>query len=390
VSELLVNDAPVHSGRVLIPRRGVWSADLVLDVEAVPEGGLLTLQRGDGTPLLVGTARRAAARSGRVELRLVGGAGGLARALGPKSYRSPTVQLLLQDLATEAGETLSSTLAPGLRTQVLPAWVRRAGLASHCLAGLARALGVTWRVLPDGTLWLGEETWPEVDPDHELLGDHATSASAEIATDTLPGELVPGTTFLGRRVSLVEHTIEPDRSRTLVRFERADAEDPELAEAATGPLAGLIRQVTQRTAYQALWAGKVVSQDDLGRIDVVLDRSDMPSLSAVPLLAPAPGVGLKVVAGARVLVSFANGDPQYPVAALWEPGAGTATELRLNATTLVLNGGSANVARAGDPVNPTEDFKLWLDGVATAAGVTPFPAATAIAVVAGGNVTVKA
>jgi len=72
-----------------------------------------------------------------------------------------------------------------------------------------------WRVLPDGTVWLGLESWPAVHmPDVDLLSEDPRAHTAVSGTDS--PTLLPGTLFLGRRVSMVEHQVQPESVRTLV------------------------------------------------------------------------------------------------------------------------------------------------------------------------------
>lgn len=95
-----------------------------------------------------------------------------------------------------------------------------------------------------------------------------------------------------------------------------------------GPLAAIVRALTARVDYCALYRAKVISQSaDLLTVDVQPTAVDpltgnprMPGLTAVPLRAPAPGA--TVVASGFVLVGFEDGDPRQPYALpAWDASA---------------------------------------------------------------------
>lgn len=384
MSELYVNDKPVITGRITLHRRGPWRAQLVIDSNETLESPV-TIGRDEGDILFIGAVVSAEVRSDRVEAELVGGGGRLQYALPSKAYNNVTVAIVLQDLATEAGEQLSAGISTDLLSTQLAYYIRTEARASQQLDALADLLGVQWRVLTDGTLWLGNDAWNTVTIEHDLLADSAARSSAEIATDELSIDLVPGVTFNGKHVSFVEHCIDPDRMRTKLLYERSDAA---AMDAAKGPLTRLIEGVTWQSAYARMYPGRVVLQHANGSIDVILDDDTMPGLSQVKILAPYPGSTVKVAAGTRVEVGFVAADPRLPVAMIWESGTTQATELALNAGTIKLNGGGANVIRAGDSVNASADMALWFTAIQTATGVAP--PTGAIGTTTGGNATVKA
>ncbi len=207
-----LNDLPVLSGLVALPRAGAWHADLVVDApDASQLQGAVTLVVGKLE--LHGVARRSGAFVQRASIRVVGGAGGLATELEPKGYRSPSVSVILGDIVGDAGEALSPTVDGSLLASVMPAWVRVRGSAGTALSTLADALHVGWRVLLDGTVWLGAEAWPAADVgQYDVLDERPEQARAELGTDS--PALLPGTTLEGRRVSYVEHVFDASSIRT--------------------------------------------------------------------------------------------------------------------------------------------------------------------------------
>ena len=220
-----VNGEAVH--RAVIERRrvGAWHADLWLNVE---EGrlqefaGAVELKLGDHS--FQGYAMRAAAARGVVAVRVVGGAGGLATVVPPKAYLNVPLRIPLRDVCSDAGEALSATADASLLSSNLPKWVRMSQSAGVALAALLGGVGdPTWRILDDGALWVGTDSWTEVDTDLvDVTGRDPVAGRVEVATDE-PWAFAPGLTFQGGRISVVEHRIEGRRMRHVLWMEDARA-----------------------------------------------------------------------------------------------------------------------------------------------------------------------
>jgi hypothetical protein len=111
----------------------------------------------------------------------------------------------------------------------------------------------------------------------------------------------------------------------------------------------LVREALKRVDYYALYPSKVVKQDANGNLELQPEDSRIAAPTGVPIRLGIPGAKVEVQAGGRVLLGFENGDPRFPVALLWD--LTTVTKLELNATEIVLNGGSKKVAREDDSVD---------------------------------------
>lgn len=108
------------------------------------------------------------------------------------------------------------------------------------------------------------------------------------------------------------------------------------------PFAALVRRLTARIDYLALYACRVVAQNTDLTLELQPDDARIPSLSAVPIRHGLPGVTVRVAAGARVLLAFENGDPSKPVATLWDSAS---------VEEIVFAGGTKKVAREDDEVS---------------------------------------
>jgi len=123
-------------------------------------------------------------------------------------------------------------------------------------------------------------------------------------------ELVPGVTFLGRRIRYVQHELTPAGVRTEAR----DTEPRGLIER--------LRLLSARGGwYQRLWPAVVEAQNADGSVDVVVGGTW--GETSVPLRHGLPGVSVLVQQGQQVLLGYEAGRASQPYAALWKT-SGTA------------------------------------------------------------------
>lgn len=207
--------ASILEARVVMPARGAWTADLAIDSDQGPAAvGPIVIDLGGLT--LHGVAIQGGAYAGATQLRVVGGAGGLSQVLEPKDYRGVPLRIPLEDALQLAGETLSGTADATALAYTLTRWVRFRQSAGELLGALADEVGATWRVLADGTVWLGTDAFLEAQVEHELLDGDPHLDLVEVGVET--PTLVPGVAFLGRSVVQVEHVLAEDRVRSVVTF----------------------------------------------------------------------------------------------------------------------------------------------------------------------------
>lgn len=194
---------PVVACRVSLPRVGAWTADVITD-SAVPLGGRVTLQLDGAT--LQGFVRRGGVKDDAGAYRLVGGAGGLSKLARAQAYNNVQARLVATTVLADAGEALSPLSDAGLLTRFFASWVTLQLPAGSALSTLAVALEAVWRVLPDGTVWLGTETWPTSPvPASVAISSDVRLGTVELATD---GALVlPGTVFDGERIEYAEYRL---------------------------------------------------------------------------------------------------------------------------------------------------------------------------------------
>lgn len=105
----------------------------------------------------------------------------------------------------------------------------------------------------------------------------------------------------------------------------------------------IVAGLTQDRIYLRSYECTVERQHGDGSVDLLADDESIrgTGLSNVPVYHALPGVTVRVVVGARVLLHFVNADPQKPYASLWRSG---------DIEEISFNGGQAPVARQGDAV----------------------------------------
>jgi len=347
--EVSLDNRRVVRADVFLPRIGVWTADVETDEDFTPSTSAQLVL--DGALTLRGSVVRGAVEQTRWRGRLVGGAGGLAQEVPGIALRDATLASVLADALRAAGETL----ATGVTIDgSVPRWHRVAAPAAHAVADVARAAGLAWRVLPDGNVWLGVETWPEYRTlDAQVVDWRPEIGRVELAGDTLG--VLPGQTLVVRdlsvRVGAVEHHATREALRTIVLAEP----DARPAGRMLDALARLVAALTRRIDYLAHYPARVVRQRSDGALDLAPDDPRVPSCQAVPIRYGVPGVRAEVPAGARVTLTYEGGDPARPVAALWD--AATVTRLRVN-------GASRGAAREGDVIEASSDPNPTTPGLA--------------------------
>jgi hypothetical protein len=311
-----INNVPVIRGTVRLQRVGLWIADLSLDQGAAIEGAV-TLSLGDGALELVGTAARSGVFMESAVLRVIGGAGGLTRTVAPKFYRAISVKQILTDILSAGGERLAASSNAAVLARQLD-YCQIEAAVGDALAMLCDRLGVLWRALPDGSIWVGLEGWGEVQAPGESIAQdpHASSETWGVEAPTL----LPGTVIAGRKVSAVEHQFSDGEVRTVVFYDRDDA-GPASEDRQTRALRAIVERVAAPYDFFSEVRAKVVKQNSDGTLELVPQSPRLPGLTRVPIRNGLPGVQVKVVAGAFVLVRFEDGDPGRPAAGLFDPGS---------------------------------------------------------------------
>jgi hypothetical protein len=200
---MTINGHGVLEATIVLPLRGNWRADVVASTDGEDLAGSVTIS--DDGVTYDGTVERGGVEHTRWTGRIIGGAGNLTPMALPRAYRNVPAVVVLADVATELGERLSPESDPLVLTYMLPQWFRF-GTGEDSLEELVvEKIGANWRVLRDGTIWVGFDTWPDFDSGAVIESRNTDRKLWTVATDTT--EFLPGVTFQGERVSQVKHRI---------------------------------------------------------------------------------------------------------------------------------------------------------------------------------------
>jgi len=254
-----------------------------------------------------------------------GGAGGLTKQLQPKMYDlQVSAGMVANEIAAESGERISPLSAAALASP-LASWIRRAGSAGEQLSALADAIGAIWRVLPDGSIYIGQDSYTHLSGwDHNVPQGGWNPGFGALSVLSTEMRAAPGLSYVGtipsletaRRIAAVCHTTG-DGPRTWLYF--ADDRAPRTDNAAE-PLREFIRETMRGTEWYPSFSARVGVQRGDGTLDVYPDDKRLPSLTGVRIRVPAPGAQLMVPPGTQVTILFENGDPRQRVAVAYGEG----------------------------------------------------------------------
>lgn len=359
------NDHRILRATITERSHGNWTAELATDSDDnTALSGAVTLTVDDQA--WTGHMVRSAIDGGQVLSMVAGGTGGWKTTLGARSYVAPSMRTVLQDIATAAGEALSSTIASAVLGTQVPHWTRSEGTTAEALEAVAAKLGPTYRarVLRDGTLWIGEDTWAAFDLDAIELENNGAHRYRVFGPEQL--DLKPGVTLNGERVAQVEHRVSEDGLRTYAHTLDQLTATTKSAGVFASLKAIVDRILGRRLDMLALYPCRVASQNSAGLLELTPDDDRIKGfgLQAVPIRHGLPGFTCRVPAGARVRVGFDAGDESRPFALLWDEG---------DVTSVTFDGGSAGVARVGDEVRVGKLLLVASSG-GTVISFTSFPA----------------
>lgn len=373
MSVATANGAPIESMRLVLPPRGVWTAELAVDAEAPPAAGdevVIELEgaRFTGTATLPGVDG-----NGKVTVAVSGGAAKLTTILPPKNFGPTTVETVLRELLATAGEHGAATISTATRTRPLSRWGRTRQSGKSALNALADEIGATWRVLDDGTVWIGTDTGEDAGleerADYDVVEERAEKDVLDLALETLA--LRPGQTFRGGPVARVEYRLTGVRLTATISRIGAPARDRKTD--------AKVQKAMAPTRWHPPRAARVVSQNADGTLELAMEvppgkEAEIGSLEKVPIRHAIDGVvDMRVLPGTRAVVFFEGGDPKAPFAALWLAG-GRLLSWKLAAERVEIGGAEAVAlaAKTDDRFAALESRVLALE--AWGGGVTPaFP-----------------
>ena len=366
------NVAAVKEADLLQPQVGNWSiniAEMAGDDAVLSDStGAVTVQWSGST--LQGHVERAAPDRGIWQGLIVGGKGGLNKAVTAQHYYQTPAMNIVKATLELVGETLA-TDSTGLNTVIN--YPRRAVSASRCLDELCDVLGLIWRVKLDGTVWLGTYTWPTAKTTFVYQRSNNEN-DAKLMPDVGQPLLEPGTTIVldssaaataeeksAQKIGVAMYTISDSLSKAQVWFvdPLADSQiDDQLApDRMHAGVAALSLQALRGVDWYRSFQGQVVTQRSDGTLDVILDAvkgiGELPAIRGVTVSVPVGGAVRTVRANERCTVIFEAGDFRRPRAVGFEGVFGSA------------GAGTLGVARQTDTVDRNSALATWMGQVQT-------------------------
>lgn len=306
------NNDGVISMALSLPLVGAWVGDLVVDADDM--SGAVKISVDDGRLVFKGTAVKGGGFLETTTIRVLAGAGRIGEKAKPRHYGAVRLGTVLRDLLRDVGERLSSTASDAVLNTQLDAWTTHDLPTGDVIALLMKTsvLAAVWRFLPDGTVWVGVDAWPDSglqDGDYQITDEYPEQRSAMVAPDPLPP--MPGTKLAGRKVSRVEYRLG-EQLRALVFFQ--DGAGDRLRAAWDGAVRGAL---PESNYYGLCWA-RIVKQAG-AFVDVEPEKAGIPDMAGVPLIIGWNGA-VDGATGARVLVGWSAANPGERFAIGFEQG----------------------------------------------------------------------
>lgn len=209
MSYVTANGFGVSEARLVFPLTGAWHTDLLVTdanaitgAVAVDLGGDLTLQ---GTVLVGGVYTQAA------YIRVLAGKGGWQAQCTPKYYQGVTLGMILAELLAQGGDVLSSKIdATARNTLITTLGTSSATVGVNVRNLLAYApAGTSYRFLPDGTFWIGPETWGAFTKDYQVTSEEPIEQRLELGSQS-------PTLIAGQSVVAESGTVHVNRVETAI------------------------------------------------------------------------------------------------------------------------------------------------------------------------------
>lgn len=343
---LFVNDIQVYTGEIVLNLNGIWYADIRLYNKTNPfkVGDEVTITTQDNSISLTGNI--APYRTGdllsMVYIRVIGGKKGKMSSIAtPKAFQNGLVSDVLNTLMNDSQETLSSTISQEVLNTQLSNWTVFQSPINYQLNILAKAFDWNWRFLPDGTFWIGEETFPDINEvieveagkDYVMLDYDIINKIVNYAVH-IPF-MLPGYTIDGYKSSQIIQELHEDKMRTKL-YEPQATINRNIWSAINSLIDNRVAPIDFFAQYQAT----VKSQSsDLLKVDIQPDDARLPGMQSIEFSSNLGGTTIQI-SGGKVLLGWKSGDPLQPYCVM-QAGQGE------NVQKMTLTSNEVNVGGAG-------------------------------------------
>lgn len=369
-TEYLINEQPIVQCSLMLPKVGAWMAnDTLIDSDfEFNIGDSITMKFLDQT--FKGTILDTGVYRGFQQCSIIGGTGRFPEELESASYNSITVGQVVNDIARKTGHTVSANSDQNLLNQTLAGWNILKMKASLSLVKLLSLQGAIWRILPDGTLWVGYENYKPVNLDDFLIIEKfPDQARWNIYNEDYL--IQPLNSIDGNEIQQVEYYISADELTQTVFFTDTFADSIDM-----------LTSQDDNIVYNTMYRCSVVSQKSNGLVDLLPSPTNeiiKNGFSDVPIIYPFPGMKIEVPPGTICYLRFANNDPQYPRVFAWDDTNST-TGIKVH---MIHDVKEQPAARKGDTVNVGQLTFAGMGSLQfTPAGGMPGPAGNTVTITA--------
>lgn len=332
------NGVAVISGTVVLPLTGAWIADLHIDqVDGTGFAAGTQVTIATGNLGLVGVVQPS--RTGdfldAVHVRVIGGAGGLGKTATARAFVQPGafVSDVVNGLIADSGEKLSVTTDQAFLTLNLAAWSTTPKPVAQCLQILIdiinrqQGTAYNWRILADGTLWIGQESWPSASGTFDTIRWDPADASWDLGVES--PFIMPGTTLTTvGQVGRVEHRIEAKKIRQFVWTSIAGGD-----RGIDVSVSNIAKRYTAGIDFFGLYEANIIAQSADGTtLDVQPIDKRFAGMQRIALRHGLPGLNVQVAPGSTILMGFRSGDPSQPFVHSWKGGE-TITAITIGSAT---------------------------------------------------------
>ena len=339
MAEFTINNNPIIEVKLTLPKNGVWlAANCIIDsVDELSINQKVQMKFLDTT--FNGTVVDTGVFQGFLRATIVGGTGNMAKMIESKAYKGLPAGQVIRDIGALTGHSIADSSDKDILNFVLSRWDKLKAKASDLIESLLKVTGGTWRILPDGSLWVGKEVYTPLNP-NDYLVINKTPSEAKWSIYNESTLVQPFTSLEDNNIFRVEYEIIHSELFCTIFF----------AETFGDSITALAEQ-SKEILYNKIYRCRVVQQKQDDTLDLLPDpiiEEIKNGISDVPILTPFPGMRMLVPVGSHCFVFFANGDPRYPRVCSWESST-VDTEVNSIKVEMITTSGS-NAARKGDSV----------------------------------------
>lgn len=357
-----INGLPLLRATVIIPRHGIWTADVQVQSSDTISGEV-TIELGG--LVMRGTIEHGAPYRSRGWYRVLGGKATWRDTLPGRSYRNEPgvkVSTIVSDVARESSEPVQGDLP---KTRVGPGYVRTRGAPARALDAASPS---GWYVDELGITRLGSRPAVPFAQPYVLIDSRPDAKRILVAAESIVG-LVPGAIVEGIEAATVRHELTPKTLRSHVYGEIGTW------ERGIGALRAIIRAVTHETTYHRRYEYRVLDATS-AYLDIAPARAalGLPELRNVPMRLGSPGAFGTPSAGSLCDVMFLDGEPWRPVVVGFEGPAGDGylpadASLQADGSGPVTVGG----AEVSNPATARDRYICWGDQIPHPTSGVPMP-----------------